>query len=248
MPAIAQAAAEAPGAPRAGARPVGLVEVGASAGLNLLLDRYEYRYDPGGTVGGPAAVRLACQIRGDVPPPLPAALPRIETRAGLDMHPVDVTDRDQARWLVACQWPDQLDRLHRVRAAVALAHTDPPTVVQGDAVDDVARLVDTVPDHALPVVVTTWVMAYLPEDRQVAFLTELDRLGAGRDLTYLFAEHRHEVPGLPMPPRPDGTADDPRFSTLVRLDWRDGARRPARRLADMHPHVTWLLWTERPDA
>ena len=95
-------------------------------------------------------------------------------------------------------------------------------------------------------IVTTWVMAYLTEDRQAAFLAELDRLGAERDLTYLFAEHPHEVPGLPVPPRPDGAADDMRFSTMVRLDWRDGARQPARRLADMHPHVTWLIWQDQP--
>ena len=246
MPAIAQIATEAPGAPIDGHRPVGLVEVGASAGLNLLLDRYEYEYDPGGTVGGPSAVTLACQVRGPVVPPVPERLPPIETRVGLDLHPVDVGDRDQARWLVACQWPDQLDRLHRVRAAVALARSDPPRLVQGDAVDDLAPLVEAVPTHALPVIVTTWVMAYLTEDRQAAFLIELDRLGAERDLTYLFAEHPSEVPGLPVPPRPDGAADDVRFSTMVRIDWRDGARQPARRLADMHPHVTWLIWQDQP--
>ena len=62
----------------------------------------------------------------------------------------------------------------------------------------------------------------------------------------LFAEHPSEVPGLPVPPRPDGAADDVRFSTMVRIDWRDGARQPARRLADMHPHVTWLVWQDQP--
>ena len=47
LPALTQLAVDAPGAPHGGGRPLGLVEVGASAGLNLLVDRYGYEYEPG---------------------------------------------------------------------------------------------------------------------------------------------------------------------------------------------------------
>lgn len=53
--------------------PLALIDVGASAGLNLLLDRYAYRYTPGGDVGGPSPVVLGCGIRGEFT--VPAALP-----------------------------------------------------------------------------------------------------------------------------------------------------------------------------
>ncbi|MCU1498627.1 MAG: hypothetical protein JWM47_2580 [Acidimicrobiales bacterium] len=241
LPALAGVASSAPGAPPDGSRPLGLVEVGASAGLNLHFDRYSYRYEPSGhEVGSGAPPTLVCTVRGGRRPVLPAEPPPVASRVGLDLHPVDLHDRAQARWLVACQWPDQPERVHRARVAIALAHGDPPEVVRGDLVDDVAPLVVAVGDFALPVVVATWVLAYLAPERQQAFVAELDRLGAARDLTLVFAEWPSAVPGLPVPPRPDGRPDGP-GTALVRLDWRDGVR-TGTRLADVHPHGAWLEW------
>ena len=236
-------------------RSLGIVEVGASAGLNLLFDRYGYRYtaDPNqarnraGAVGelhtGSPLV-LECELRGTVAPHLPDGFPHVSSRIGLDLEPVDLHHRDQARWLVACQWPDQPERLHRTRTAIALAHGDLPTVARGDAVDDVAPLVRDVAPVALPVVTATWALSYLPEARQRAFVAELDRLGTERDLSLVFAEQPVEVPGLPVPPRPDGQPDG-RPTALVAVHWRDGVR-AAERLADQHPHGTWLEWVAAP--
>ncbi|CAN5592251.1 DUF2332 domain-containing protein [soil metagenome] len=241
LPALAGLAADAPGAPPGGGRPLGLVEVGASAGLNLRLDRYGYRYGPAGpelALGSPLV--LDCVLRGGRRLALPEGLPPIASRVGLDLHPVDLHDRHQARWLVACQWPDQPERIHRARTAIALAHGDDVEVVEGDLVDDVAILVEGVGGFALPVVIATWVLAYLGEDRQRAFTSELDRLGAARDLSLVFAELPSRVPGIAVPPRPDGRPDD-LPTALVRVDWRDGERSD-RRLADLHPHGTWLEW------
>ena len=112
----------------------------------------------------------------------------------------------------------------------------------GDAVDDVAPLVRAVAGHALPVVVATWALAYLDAERQAAFVGVLDALGSERDLSLVFAEQPERVPGLPVPPRPDGRPDGGP-TALVRVDWRDGVR-SARRLADLHPHGTWLEWLQ----
>ena len=95
------------------------LDVGASAGLNLLFDRYEYVYDPGGAVGGPSPVRLECGTRGSVP--VPPSMPRVVQRCGLDRSPVDVHDAERRRWLEACVWPDQIDRFERLRAALDIA-------------------------------------------------------------------------------------------------------------------------------
>lgn len=246
LPALAGVAATAPGAAPGGARPLGLVEVGASAGLNLLLDRYAYRYEPDGTVvNGAATLELTCTVRGTRPVPVPAEVPTLASAVGLDLAPVDLSDRDAARWLVACQWPDQPERVHRARTAIALAHGDPPHVVRGDAVEDLAPLVEVVGHHALPVVVSTWVLAYLPAERQRALLRVLDALGADRDLTLVLAEQPSQVPGLDLPGRPDGRPDA-LATALVRLDWRDGERTAAR-LADQHPHGTWIEWVHHDE-
>ena len=92
--------------------PLAHVDVGASAGLNLLLDRYHYTYEPGRQLGRPSTVELRCGTRGRVR--LPSALPPIVERVGLDRSPVDVDDDDAARWLTACVWPDQTDRVERL--------------------------------------------------------------------------------------------------------------------------------------
>ena len=221
-------------------RPLGLLEVGASAGLNLLLDRYHYHYEPGGDVGGPSPVRLRAKVWGDRPLPVPASMPAIASRVGLDLQPVDLTDPIAARWLVACQWPDQLDRIERVRAAIEVAAGDPPSVVAGDAIEAVPPLIQAMPEWAIPVLFSTWVMAFLPDDRQRAFISMLGKIGATRDLSYVFSETSFEAPGLPIPTAP-GASDDPHVTALVRVDWRKG-RRAETRLADQHPHGAWITW------
>ena len=236
--------------------PLGLIEVGASAGLNLRFDHYGYRYRPAGqgpgtSVGkgmvdevielnGGAALVLEATWRGAHRPPVPTVMPAVVHRAGVDLHPIDVTDEVAGRWLVACQWPEQHERLERCRQAVALAAIDPPTLHRSDATEALAGLVGAVPAHAHPVVIATWFLAYLDPGGQRAFLRELDRIGLERDITLVFEEQPVEVPGLDPPPRPDGTFD-PGPTALCRYDWRDGKRTMAR-LADQHPHVRWLEW------
>lgn len=251
LPALQAISRHAPGAPPGGGRPLGLIDLGTSAGLNLLLDSYRYRYHRGSdpasadvvatvsaSTDGP--VELGCELRGPVDPPLEASPPPIAARFGIDVRPVDLSDPEEARWLVACQWPDQPERIRRLRAAIAMARTARTPIIEGDLVDQVAHAVDQVPAHALPVCGATWALAYLSPGRQEALIAELDRIGASRDLTLLFSEQPVMVPGLIVPPRPDGQADGGP-TALVQLDWRAGEQ-TARRLADQHPHGTWLEW------
>lgn len=212
-----------------------LVDVGTSAGLNQFLDRYSYEYHPGGEVGARSTVHLECGTRGDVP--IPARLPTVAARIGLDASPIDVTDDDQVRWLEACVWPDQADRFERLRAAVAIAQADPPTIRRGDAVDDLAATVAEVCDTAHPVVMNSWVLNYLPEARRVAYVAELDRLGEHHDLSWVLAESPAQTSGLPIP-----TSAEPEHRTVLSLvTWRRG-RRTVRRLATCHPHGYWIHW------
>ena len=103
-PAIAEAAR------RVGADAVGLIDVGCSAGLNLNVDRVGITYSNGQSLGDPSSpVQLSSSIVGDRPIPT-RATPEIVARVGVDLDPVDVTDPDDARWLRACLWPDQVVR------------------------------------------------------------------------------------------------------------------------------------------
>ncbi len=207
------------------------VDVGASAGLNLLLDRYEYVYEPGGRLGGPSTVRLECGTRGPVP--VPASMPSVAQRCGLDRSPVDVHDVAQRRWLEACVWPDQTDRFERLRAALDIAAHVEIDVRRGDAVADAATLAASFDAH--PVITNTWVLNYLPADDRRAYVASLDELGTRRDLSWVFLEMPFMAPELPVR---DPTQTD---SVLVLVRWRDG-RRTVDHLGVAHPHGYWLHW------
>jgi hypothetical protein len=98
--------------------PVRLVEVGASAGLNLRADHF---YVPGdaGSYGDPESpVVLSAGWQGDPPP---ASRIEVVERIGGDLSPVDPTTPDGRLRLTAYVWPDQADRLSRLRGAFELA-------------------------------------------------------------------------------------------------------------------------------
>jgi hypothetical protein len=206
--------------------PLALVEVGASAGLCLLPDRYAYDY--GGTIVGDTAspLRLACQPRGPVP--VPTTLPEVTWRRGIDLAPVELDDPDAVRWLESCVWPDQPERLARLRAAAAIARTDPPEVVRGDLLELVGPVVAQAPAGATVVVFGAATLVYLPEPGRRRFL----ELMAGLPAVWLSAEGPGVVPALPADLAP-GQAPDRAVFLLGQ-----GTRLVG--LAD--PHGAWLQW------
>lgn len=111
--------------------PLCLREIGSSAGLNQFWD--QFRYELGehrwGDPGSP--VFLRCAWQGN--PPRLAERPQVNDRRGCDLAPVDVTDVAQARRLESFVWPDQLDRLTQLRAAIALARERPPVLDRSTA-------------------------------------------------------------------------------------------------------------------
>lgn len=241
--------------------PLAVLDLGASAGLNLLFDRYAYDYrlavgEPGHTDGGGprralagdprSAVVLSCEVSGiSTMRALPRSVPRVAARAGLDRSPVDVRDEDAVLWLLACQWPDDLDRFLQACAALSIAREagEPPRVAEGDMVEDLAAAAAALPPDAHLCLVHTWVAAYLSPACQRRLLEAVGTLGAARPVTWLYAEAPGEARGLPMPARPPGRTLGRTGSTaLVLVDVAPGRDPVARRLADMHSHGRWLTW------
>ncbi len=119
-----------------GGRPLALIEIGASAGLNLCWDRYRYRFDDGTQYGDAASpVCIDCRLRGSRHLPSLEPFPVATELLGIDLHPIDPEDTEGVRWLRALVWPEAEGRAQKLERALDLARKHPPRVLAGDAVD-----------------------------------------------------------------------------------------------------------------
>jgi hypothetical protein len=190
-PAVAEAAR------RGSANAVGLIDVGCSAGLNLNVDRVGITYGNGQSLGDASSpVQQSCTVVGDRLIPT-REVPEVVARIGIDLDPIDVTDADEARWLRACVWPDQSERIAKLQAEVALAATAPPMLLEGDPVETLPDAFARVPADALPVVMTTWAMSQLSLESRLRFLHRLDEAAAGRTVAWVSAEGVGVAPAIP---------------------------------------------------
>jgi hypothetical protein len=208
--------------------PLALIEVGASAGLTLLFDRYSYDYGGHHLAGSDLeASALGCRPSGPVP--LPARIPVIAWRAGLDISPLDVTSDDDMRWLSCLVWPGEGDRAHRLRAAIAVARRDPPVVHRGDLLTGLRALAAQAPAGATVVIYHSSVLYQVAPRGREQFIATVRGLGA----RWLSSEAPGIVPGTAMP------AVDDQMCVLA-IDGRP--------VACADSHGTWLRWLDAPDA
>jgi len=206
-----------------------LLEIGSSAGLNLLIDRYAY--DLGGVRVGPAdgGLSIAPEWRGAPPPAVPVT---IESVRGVDIAPVDLAAPGQAERLTAYVWADQADRLDRIVKAIALARAHPPRLEQGDAAAWVeARLAQPQPEGVARVLMHSIVWQYLPPESreriEAAMAAAAAKATRARPLGWVTLEAdrsmgRHEL-------RVRGWPDD-----------RTGGESAL--LGTTHPHASWVEW------
>lgn len=175
-----------------------LLEIGSSAGINLMMDRY--RYDLGGVVVGPeqAAMHFAPEWKGSPPPT--AAIAIVSAR-GCDVAPVDLTDPAQALRLKAYIWPEHTVRFDRMEAAIKAATERKPDLVKMNAAEFVeAELAKPQAPGTTRVLMHSIVWQYVPHDQQQRVTAAMEAAGAAatadRPLAWVSVEadrtvHRH---------------------------------------------------------
>jgi hypothetical protein len=213
--------------------PLRLLEVGASAGLNLRFDRFRYESE-GFAWGDPGApVRLAPVFEGPAPR-LPAQV-AVAERLGCDAAPLDPGSEADRLTLRSFLWPDQVERRERLDAALALAGRVPARVERADALDWLERQLAP-RAGAATVLYHSIVMPYLDPERRRRFAERVRSAGAGArreaPLAWLCLE--------PAPLRGGG------FEHRVRLVLWPGGR--ARTLATSSPHGPPVRWLEAAGA
>jgi len=207
--------------------PFELLELGASAGLNLNMDRFGYQL--GATQAGDAGSPLQLAPVWDGASP-PATEVRVTSRSAVDQAPIDVSDPAQRERLIAYCWADQADRMARLEAALTLAAAHPPALEQGDAADFAERvLAEPQPEGICRILYHTIFWTYLPPDKQARVRAALAQAGARASNARPLAWLRYELNGE------GGVAE------LHLRTWPGGTER---HLATGHPHgsrVVWLL-------
>jgi hypothetical protein len=205
-----------------------LIEVGASAGLNLRFDRYGYhvggrRY---GDLSSP--VQLEAESYGRARLPGLDALPEIASVLGVDLQPVDVTDPAERAWLEALIWPENHRQRALLGAALELAAADPPPMLAGDAIDVLPGIGIALPAGEPRVVFHCATRMHVPVDRRKAFDAAIARLGETGPLWWLSVE---DAPGADPRPRPA------RPGAILQLRRPGAAAEP---IAVVDGHLEWI--------
>lgn len=206
------------------------LEIGSSAGINLMLDRYHY--DLAGVQVGPqpGAMAFTPEWRGTHPPQHRIAF---ESLKGCDVAPVDLTDPAQALRLKAYIWPEHEVRFARMAAAIAAAREKKPDLVRMNAADFIeAELAKPQAAGTTRVLMHSIVWQYVPADQQARVTAAMEAAGAAatpdRPLAWIALEanrtlHRHE---------------------LVLRTWPGGDA--PQMLGHAHAHGAWIEWLANP--
>ena len=202
-----------------------LIELGPSAGLNLVWDRYRYSYEQGNWGPDDAALRLSGEERRPIPAELLRLRPRVRQRRGIDLSPLDVTRPGDALLLKSFVWADQHERLERLDHAVETLRADPPQLEQGDAVERLPELLAERQPGALTIVFQTAVRGYVSREDWRRMLLALDEAGRRFPLALVSVSQ-------PAP-------DEHRFWGLWLRLWPEGEKQL---LAHAGFHGQWLEW------
>jgi hypothetical protein len=127
-------------------RPLALIEIGTSAGLNLMWDHYGYRYDSTTGYGDPGSlVQLVCTLHGNNRPPLPERFPEVVLKVGADLQVIDVREPTEALWLRALVWPEHRERAGLLSNAFEIIRRSSPHLVSGDGLQVLPGVLRAVP-------------------------------------------------------------------------------------------------------
>ncbi len=208
---------------------VNVIDVGASAGLNLNMDKYAYYYD--GTYSfGNGEVAIQSNVEEGVMPAF--SLPvSILNKVGIDQLPIDLTNNDNALWLKALIWADKVTRMKRLGQAIEIAGMENLNMRVGRTIDDFEEIIrEQNPDIPLAIYHTHVLYQFSKEER-MRFREMLDRVGRDRDITYVAAESSlvHDQDwGL--------------NGILVLLTTYTGGVKKCRMLAKTKGHADWIHW------
>ena len=167
-------------------RPLALIELGTSAGFNLIPDQYGFEFQDGvrfGNLESPLVLRS--ELRGLHRPPTGPLGSAIVRRVGIDLNPVDLNRPEEVEWLRALIWPEHHDRRQHLDQAIEIRRHAEVEIIAGDAVEALPAILDRLPGDVLPVVFHTHFFNQLPSPARSSLFAIIEERGQQRDLVHL---------------------------------------------------------------
>lgn len=169
-------------------KPLSLIEIGTSAGLQLLWDQYSYSYDSSQIYGDQDSfVHLTSKVReGNLSHNLLSINPKVNKRLGIDLHISDLTNEEDYLWLKALIWPEHRERLENFEDAVKQLKLDPPSLIEGDGVTLLSKVVKDIPDETTICIFHTHVANQMSSDVKSELIRKVNEIGSYRDVFHIY--------------------------------------------------------------
>ncbi|MGR3764358.1 DUF2332 domain-containing protein [Rossellomorea sp. NS-SX7] len=166
-------------------KPLALIEIGTSAGLQLAWDRYQYQYDINEERYGCPSSKLliASEIKGDNYPNLHAAPPPVSSRTGYDLH---INTEHDHQWLLALIWPEHTERRTLFTSAAGIINDVDIEFIEGDGIERFPYKTQEISDEHTICIFHTHVANQIPEPSKRELQAKIREIGRARDIFHLY--------------------------------------------------------------
>jgi len=168
-------------------KPLALIEIGTSAGLQLLWDKYSYSYETNEIYGDRnSEVHITSEIKGENSPFLQGSIPPVASRIGIDLNTIDLTNDEEYLWLKALIWTNHNQRRELFQKASGYVKDNPLTLIEGDGVELLPELSKSISRDYCICVFHTHVANQMPMDVKKRLLEQVKLIGENREIFHVY--------------------------------------------------------------
>ncbi|WP_053374580.1 DUF2332 domain-containing protein [Paenibacillus sp. FJAT-27812] len=203
-------------------KPLALIELGTSAGLQLFWDKYGYAYNDHERYGDAASeLVLRSEIRGGNLPYLLKDSPPVTARIGIDLHVNDLEDAEDYLWLRSLIWPEHKERITNFEKAALYFEKQAIQLIEGNGVKLLAETAAMVPEGSALCVFHTHVANQMSNADKAALIATIQKLGKERDVFHLYNNM---------------------YDLNLHLDYYLGSKEYMETIAEADGHGRWFHW------
>lgn len=168
-------------------KPLTLIELGTSAGLQLLWDQYTYSYNSSQKYGSKhSALEISAEIKGDKFPFLFEHSPPVTRRIGLDLHLNNLNNSEDYLWLKALIWPEHKERNTYFEKAADYLKSQPIELIEGDGISILPEIIPTISQDSSICIFHTHVANQIPTEAKKKLSAQIQFLGKEREVFHLY--------------------------------------------------------------